>query len=118
MITRRLIQKDQALYAIANGEFGNNILFSKSRVVIALTQDWCPQWVNMKSWIYGVETNEDIEIYELEYNKVDYFYDFMNFKENHWRNYNVPYLRFYKDGVMTKETNNISERKFINIIGE
>ncbi|HEY5585022.1 MAG TPA: hypothetical protein VIK78_11095 [Ruminiclostridium sp.] len=118
MITKKLIQKEQAMHAIANGEFESNILSVKSRVVIVMTQDWCPQWTNMKSWIYGIEIDEDIEIYELEYNKVDYFYDFMNFKENHWRNYEVPYLRFYNDGVLTKETNNISESEFGDIVGK
>jgi len=118
MINRKLIQKNQAMNAIVSGEFESNILSSKNRVVIILTQDWCPQWTNMKSWIYGLEMDEDIEIYELEYNKVDYFYDFMRFKEKHWNNYNVPYLRFYKNGILTNETNYISEKEFLDIIGK
>lgn len=116
MINRKLIQKDQALYAIANGEFESNILSSKSSVVIIMTQDWCPQWMSMKSWIYGLEIDKDIEIYELEYNKVDYFEDFMSFKENQWGNNNIPYLRFYKDGILNKEENYISDSEFIDII--
>lgn len=116
MINKKLIQKDQAMYAIANGEFESTIVASKSRVIIILTQDWCPQWLDMKGWIYGVQIDEDIDIYELVYNKVDYFYDFMDFKENQYGNYNVPYLRFYKNGTLKKETNYISEKEFVEII--
>lgn len=116
MINKNIIQKQQALNAIANGEFENDIVASKSKVVIILTQDWCSQWGSMKSWIYGLEINEDIDIYELEYNKTDYFQDFMNFKENSWGNEYVPYLRFYKDGVLKKDINYIGEKEFIDII--
>ncbi len=116
MINKKLIQKDQAMYAIANGEFENTLVASKSRVIIILTQDWCSQWVDMKGWVYGVEADEDIDIYELEYNKVDYFNEFMNFKESQWGNYNVPYLRFYKDGILVNETNYIRENEFVEII--
>jgi len=116
MINRKLIQDDQAKHAIANGEFESNIISSKSRVIIILTQDWCPQWMNMKSWIYGLEIDEDVEVYEFEYNKVDYFNEFMSFKEEQWGNENIPYLRFYKDGVLIEETNFIDEERVIDII--
>lgn len=117
MINRNVIQKDQAMYAIANGEFEDNLVSSKSRVVIILTQDWCPQWWNMKSWIYRLKIDHDIDVYELEYNKVEYFNDFRSFKEDQLGNYNVPYLRFYKDGVLVEETNFIDKKRFIEIIG-
>jgi hypothetical protein len=116
MINRNLIQKDSAMDAIANGEFESKIVSSKSKVVVILTQDWCSQWENMKSWIYRLNIDEDIDVYELEYNRVDYFEEFMKFKENQWRNEYVPYLRFYKDGVFIKETNYISEKEFIDIL--
>ena len=116
MINRNVIQKAQAIHAIANGEFESNLVSSKSKVVVILTQDWCPQWANMKSWIYGLDIDEDIDIYELEYNKVDYFFDIMTFKEKEWKNDYVPYLRFYKEGVLFKETNYISEAEFTDII--
>lgn len=116
MINKHTIQKNQAMYAIENGEFETGIISSKSIVIIILTQDWCPQWTNMKSWIYGFDCDEDIDIYELEYNKVDYFNEFMTFKENHWKNCYVPYLRFYRNGKLAKETNYISKNECIDII--
>ncbi|HEX2926675.1 MAG TPA: hypothetical protein VHP38_10555 [Ruminiclostridium sp.] len=117
MINRKIIQKQQALDAIQNGEFESSIISSKDRVVIVLTQDWCPQWQNMKSWIYE-STDADIDIYELEYNKEDYSDEFRSFKEEKLGNEYVPYLRFYKNGVLIEETNFISKDRFVSIIGE
>jgi hypothetical protein len=118
MIQRNIIKTEQAMYAIENGEFDTKILTSKNKVIVILTQDWCPQWIDMKSWVYSLELEEDIEIYELEYNKTDYFNEFMSFKESRWKNYNVPYVRFYKEGNLVKETNYISKSQFIDIVNE
>lgn len=116
MINKHIIQKEQAIYAIENGEFESDLIASKSKVIIILTQDWCPQWTGMKRWIDELELDEDIDIYELEYNRVDYFNEFMTFKENHWGNHNVPYLRYYKEGKLVNRTNYISESRFIDIV--
>lgn len=116
MINKKLLDKEQAMYAISHGEFQRSVTASKSRVVIVLTQDWCPQWHDMEGWIYRLETAEDMDIYQLEYNKTDYFDDFMNFKENEWNNHSIPYLRFYKDGVLYRESNYISEEMFADIL--
>lgn len=116
MINRYKIQKEQAIDAIGSGEFDKSITASNDYVVIILTQDWCPQWSDMKGWIYDVEIGSDIDIYELEYNKTDYFEAFMNFKEGHFGNQYVPYLRFYKHGILVSEANYTSERQFISAI--
>ncbi len=118
MINKHIIKTEQAMYAIENGEFEPKMIASKNKVIIILTQDWCPQWVDMKSWVYKLELEEDIDIYELEYNNADYFNEFMTFKENHWKNYKVPYLRFYKEGNLVKQTNYISKAKFIDIVND
>lgn len=115
MIKRHEITKEQALYAIKNGEFGGDVL-SNVNVIVIMTQDWCPQWINMNRWIYGLETDKDIEIYELVYNKTDYYNAFMKFKENVFGNSSVPYLRFYKNGKLINETNYISIQKFREIL--
>lgn len=117
MTNKKQINKEQAMYAIENGEFGKDITASKNKVVVIMTQDWCPQWLALKSWVYEIETEEDIDIYELEYNRVDYFDTFMNFKENIWGNHNVPYLRFYKEGTLINESNYIDRLQFIDKLG-
>ncbi len=116
MINRKPITTEQAKKAIACGEFESEILNSKPKVILVLTQDWCPQWHDMKGWIYEVDTDEDVDIYELEYNRVDYFDDFRSFKENELGNSSVPYLRFYKNGALYRDSNYISEGQFREII--
>lgn len=116
MIYKNIISKEQALEAIEKGEFGTDITSSKSNVIIILTQDWCPQWRSMKSWIYNFETELEIDIYELEYNKESYFKKFMKFKESIFQNYDVPYLRYYKDGKLIAQTNYINKNSVLEII--
>ncbi len=116
MINRKLIQREQAIKAIENGEFESEMLTSASRVVVILTQDWCPQWHDMRGWLYQLDIREDVDIYELEYNKTDYFDEFRNFKENQLGNDTIPYIRFYKEGVFYRASNYISEDQFFEIL--
>lgn len=116
MIKKHEITKEQALYAIKNGEFSSEVISSKNRVVVVMTQDWCPQWTFMRSWLYSLELDDEVEIYELIYNKVDYFKEFLAHKENVWHNHDVPYLRYYKGGKLINETNYKNQKSFIDIM--
>lgn len=40
----KVIEKIQALAAVRDGEFDNDIIGSSEKVAIILTQSWCPQW--------------------------------------------------------------------------
>jgi hypothetical protein len=116
MINKKTIQDDQALQAVQKGEFDTSILASAPAVAVILTQDWCPQWQDMKRWVYDIQCDIDTDVYELEYNKADYFPEFKSFKEDKLGNDNIPYLRFYKDGVFVKDTNYISQNEFSDIL--
>lgn len=116
MINKKAIKKEQALQAIQKGEFDTSIIASAPVVAVILTQDWCPQWQDMKSWVYDIQCDINTDVYELEYNKEDYFQEFKNFKENDLGNENIPYLRFYKDGVYVKDTNYIGKNEFSDIL--
>jgi hypothetical protein len=116
MVRNAIITKDQLLSAIKNGEFGRDVISSQNIVVVVMTQDWCPQWTSMKNWLYSIQSDKNIDIYELVYNKSNYFYEFKSFKETRWKNFDIPYLRFYKNGSMCKQTNYISENEFMNIL--
>lgn len=118
MINRFRINEEQAKYAIENSEFPKEVINSKKSVVVIMTQDWCPQWVNMKSWVYSVETSEDIDIYELEYNREIYFNAFMDFKESVWKNFDVPYLRYYKNGELVHTSNYVNMSGFAEAAGK
>ncbi|MDF2988033.1 MAG: hypothetical protein K0R50_3543 [Eubacterium sp.] len=117
MINRKQIQREQVMKAIEKGDFEGSLLTTNDKVVIVLTQDWCPQWHDMKGWIYRIDIDQEIDVYELEYNRTDYFDDFRNFKENVWNNHTIPYLRFYRNGILYKETNYISEGQFSEVLG-
>lgn len=116
MIRNYNITKDQALSTMKNADFSRDIVCSQNIVIIILTQDWCPQWIDMKTWVYSTITDKDIDFYELVYNKTDYFYDFKSFKETRWKNYNVPYLRIYKNGNLVRQTNYISKDEFVELL--
>lgn len=117
MINKKQIIEEQARYAIENGEFDKSVIASKNKVVVILTQSWCPQWRSMDRWVYDMPTDEDIDVYELEYNKTDYFVEFRSFKENVWRNYDVPYLRFYEAGICVEQTNYIGQIQMKQMLG-
>ena len=116
MINKYELTKEQALFAMKNGEFSKDIIASNNRVVIIMTQDWCPQWTNMKSWVYSQEVDYDLDVYELIYNKTDFFNEFMFHKENIWQNHDIPYLRYYKNGQLIKESNYKNQKNFIDIL--
>lgn len=117
MINKHILTKEQALDAIKNGEFSSDVIHSSDRVVVVMTQDWCPQWGSMSRWIYGLSTSEDMDIYDLIYNKVDYFQEFRSFKETKWGNYTIPYLRYYREGKLFKETNYVGKEEFQRLLG-
>ena len=111
----KIITKEQALRAIQSHEFGDDIIASNRRVAVLLTQDWCPQWAAVRSWIYSLE--DDFDLYELIYNKVDYFNDFRNFKETIWNNGLIPYIRYYNAGKLISVSNYVSKEEFLKNLG-
>lgn len=117
MIKRIVLSKEQVYYAIENGEFQEELLQSKDRVIIVMTQDWCPQWIYMMKWIYAINTEEDIDIYELVYNKTSFFDEFKKFKETGWKNYDIPYLRYYIGGKFITQSNYIRQEEVKKILG-
>jgi hypothetical protein len=110
----KLIAKNQALDCIAQQEFGKEILLSAEKVVVVLTQSWCPQWLAMKVFI---DDPVDSEVYYLEYDRTDYFEVFREFKEKIFGNDQIPYIRYYRNGTLTKESNAVSEDMYRENLG-
>jgi hypothetical protein len=92
-------------FAMKSGEFSNDIVGSARFVAVVLTQSWCPQWVWMRSYLDGMAKNADTAIFWLEYNKEPFFEQFLEFKENIFGNMEVPYVRYYREGVLERESN-------------
>ncbi len=110
------ITEEQAFYAIKNGEFDKDVIASRNNVVVIMTQDWCPQWLHMQTWLYDALNGHDVGLYELLYNKVSYFNEFREFKETVWKNDEIPYLRFYKAGKLFRDSNYIIRERFHKIL--
>ena len=103
------IEKEQALAAIRNGEFGDDILRSADRVAVILTQSWCPQWQEMQRFLTDFS---EAELYVLEYDRTDYFDAFRHFKEQVFGNDLIPYIRYYSRGTLVAESNAVSQDAF------
>lgn len=70
MVRRLKISNEQIKTAIGHNEFGNEIITSCSRVVVIMTQDWCPQWLMMDRYLGKLEGKDfDIDVYEILYNR-------------------------------------------------
>ncbi|MBP7738656.1 MAG: hypothetical protein KA369_21960 [Spirochaetes bacterium] len=111
----RIITREQAMTAIECGDFGSDVTASSRKVAVLMTQDWCPQWADMKKWFYSLEA--DCDLYELIYNKVDFFNEFRNFKERTWKNGLIPYIRYYNGGKLVAESNHVSKEEFMRNLG-
>ncbi len=110
----KVITKDQALACVAHKEFGDDIIRSAESVVVVLTQSWCPEWLAMQSFLSGFSASE---VYCLEYDHTDYMDIFRAFKENVFGNDQIPYIRYYRRGILTRESNAVSETVFTENIG-
>jgi hypothetical protein len=119
MITRRQLNEGEARHAIDHGDFAESVRSSKGHVAVVLTQDWCPQWTSMKRWLEDLEQSEsadipEIDVYELEYNRVGYGSEFMRFKETTFGNPLIPYVRYYRDGRFVADSNYVSKERFLS----
>lgn len=119
MITRRQLNESEARSAISSGEFSEAVRTSKQNVAVVLTQDWCPQWTSMKHYLEQLEESDhgdtpDIDVYELEYNRVSYGSEFMRFKETVLGNSLIPYVRYYHDGALVGESNYVGKDGFLS----
>ncbi len=119
MLHRMVLSEPQARAAIEKGEFDMEVLRSSENVAIVLTQGWCFEWVSMARWLDRMAKRREpvdieIDVYELVYDRVDYFHDFLLFKETVFRNHRVPYVRYYVKGVLQSESNYVSAAEFLS----
>jgi hypothetical protein len=105
----RHIEKKQALDAVHNGEFGDDIIRSAERVAVILTQSWCPQWHSMQRFTADFS---EAEVFVLEYDRTDYFDLFREFKERVLVNDQIPYIRYYQQGRLVAQTNAVNQELF------
>lgn len=126
---------DDVRYVIEHREFATEIRTTAPHTAIVLTQSWCHQWHAMRAWMghampartghampartghampartKGGEKS-GVTIWYYEYDTTDLFDPFREFKEHHWQNDQVPYVRYYRDGVCVQQSNYCSEADF------
>ena len=105
--------------AIAAGDFPESVRASAPRVAVVLTQSWCPQWRFMQGYLSEVaqDAGTEAKILFVEYDRESFFEDFMTFKEDVFKNREVPYVRYYRDGKLRAESNYISKQGFLSKLG-
>ena len=101
-----------AQYAIKNNEFPEEIISSNDNVAIILTQSWCPQWFALKHYISKINL-KNLDVYVFVYDNSPIFAQFMNFKEQIFNNFEIPYIRYYKRGKFMGDSNYINKTKFL-----
>jgi len=116
MIRRLELTREQAALAMRQGEFDEGVRGASPLVAVVLTQDWCGQWAAMDGYLaemVGRHPELELTVFQLEYNRVDYFQDFLRFKEQVLGNAVIPYVRYYQDGRLIGQSNYVSERQFL-----
>jgi hypothetical protein len=117
----RKLSAEECHAARTQGDFLPALRNSAPATAIILTQSWCPQWRFMKIYLKDVEAKANppadehrAAIFWMEYDREDWYEDFLAFKEDVLGNREVPYVRFYRDGVLTGESNYISAQGFLS----
>ena len=113
----RVLTETECRAAMEKGEFELSELSggeAPGKAAIVLTQSWCPQWKAMKNYLNDAEKRlSGLKIFYVEYDLCSFFEDFMTFKENTWQNREIPYVRYYKDGVCSASGNYVSLDGFL-----
>lgn len=123
MTIRKPLSEDQARHAVQHRELPADVLGSGPNVAVVLTQGWCPQWTAMNGWLGDLERSGkpkdlDIVVYEFVYDRSPIFDEFREFKESVWGNYQIPYVRYYRDGGLAAESNYVTARRFLSHFGD
>jgi len=113
MTTATKLSTGQCAQAMAGSEFGEDVRKAAGRVAVILTQSWCPQWPMMRLWLGAALAEADAKAFYVEYDNEPFFEQFMVWKEDVLGNRSVPYVRYYRDGVLVAESNYLSKGAFV-----
>ena len=111
----RTLTRDQLDALLSEGEFPESVRLAAPKVVVIMTQDWCGQWVDMAAYL--PDFADQAAIFTVEYNLLPDFERIMRFKEDVFKNRQVPYLRFYRDGKLVRHSNWLPRGSFAAVVG-
>jgi hypothetical protein len=109
------LTKDQLDALLRDGEFPDSVRLAAPKVVVVMTQDWCGQWTDMKAYL--PHFTDQAAIFTVEYNLLPDFRRIMGFKEDVFDNRVVPYVRFYRDGKLVRQSNWVPRASFATMLG-
>ncbi len=95
--------EEELEHTLTEGELPASVRSAARQVIVVWTQDWCPQWADLQSWILQEAGNRPV--YLLVYNQHPRFAELMAFKEENWKNREIPYVRHYVGGNLAAEHN-------------
>lgn len=104
---------EQCKRAMSKGEFEAEVIESAPSVAVILTQSWCPQWVWMRSYLEELSESPERTIFYLEYDKEPFYEEFLEFKEDILGNREIPYVRYYRNGSLSAQTNFVPKDGFL-----
>jgi len=107
------LTEEQCRQAILDGEFGKDVLEAAPAAAIVLTQHWCPQWQWMRKYLESLPESQEERVFYIEYDREPFYEEFMTFKEDRFGNREIPYVRFYKKGILTATSNFVSKDGFL-----
>ncbi len=109
------LTQDQLGALLSEGEFPESVRLAAPKVVVVMTQDWCGQWANMASYL--PDFVDQAAIFTVEYNLLPDFERIMSFKETVFNNGQVPYVRFYCEGKLVRQSNWLPRASFAAMLG-
>jgi hypothetical protein len=117
----RTLTEAECREAMEKGEFAASLVSGPAAAII-LTQSWCPQWAAMKAYLEGIaKAAPALNIYYVEYDIAAWKqlenHAFMTFKENNYRNREIPYVRYYRNGGFSRDSNFVSAEGFKSRLG-
>ena len=120
-MTLRTITEDQAREIMAAGDIPESMISASRLVAVILTQGWCPQWGAMESYVArmaagGPGGHPDLTVFQLVYDALPFYHEFLYFKETRFNNLHIPYVRYYRDGGFLGDSNYIGESGFHGIL--
>ena len=112
MVMQELSQ-EACLTTIAEHEVPQSARMASERVAVVFTQSWCPDWSVMRRYLDGLD-EPGLTVFFVEYDRQPFFQEMMAVKETAFENYQIPYVRYYRDGALVSESNLVfMKRKFL-----
>lgn len=110
----RTLSDEMITHTLETGEFPPEVRNAAEKVVVILTQDWCPDWHAMDAFL--PEFEGQVALFVLEYNRHPEFQTIMEFKEDVFQNREIPYLRYYHQGEFIVATNQLPRGTFAALL--